>query len=129
MTDNPNSYTGQTFNAPVYINGDLTTNPDITIARQPFLLERYDFSVLRRTESIWFNIGFTFLGATAGLLINMLAKLIGSKIDDSIHFDSWEVFAFILSLILTAICFLINKYVSNEKRRLVERINEHFNNY
>ncbi len=108
------------------MNGNPFTNPAITIARQPHLLERYDFSVLKKTESLWFNLGFTFVGASVGLFINMLAKLLGSKIDSTIKFDSWEVFAWLIATGLAGCCFLINLWVPNEKRRIVEKINKHF---
>jgi hypothetical protein len=58
----------------------------------------------------------------------MLAKLIGSKIDNKIIFDNWEVFAFLIALGLMIICYVIHYIVPNERRRIIAKINEHFEN-
>lgn len=129
MSGMESTHTGQTFNSPVYLNGDLTTNPEITIARQPYLLERYDFSVISRTESFWFNLGNTLFGASLGLFINMIAKLIANKIDPKIQFHDWEIYAVVVAIIFMGISFLVNHFVPNEKRRVVNIIKKHFDNY
>ncbi len=126
--NNPPTYTGQTFTAPVYVNDNMTTNPQIRIARQPYLLERYDFDKIIKGESFWFTIAQALLGAAIALLLNMIAKLIGNKIDPKIAFDAWEVFAFLIALVLMGLSYLINQLVPNEKRRLVDRIKKHFEN-
>lgn len=126
MSEPKKTYSGQTFNTPVYVNGNVETNPQITIARIPYMLERYDFDKIIRGESFWLTMAQTLMGAALGLFLNMLAKLIGSKIDTTIPFDKWELYAFGLTLILMGICYIINHFVPNEKRRIVKKIKYHF---
>ncbi|MFD2565521.1 hypothetical protein [Aquimarina rubra] len=126
--EEPEDFTGQTFDTPLYINGNLETNPQISIPRIPFLLERYDFDKIIKRESFWLNIANTLLGAVIALFINMIAKLLGNKINSEIPFDEWEVYAFLIALILMIISYCINRFVPNEKRRIVKKIKDHFEN-
>lgn len=124
----PQNYTGQTINQPIMVNGSIMTNPQITIPRPPYLLERYDFDKLIKGESFFLTLANILMGAVIGLFINMLAKLIGSKIDQTIVFDNWEIFAFLISLGLMIICYVIHYFVPNERRRIIKVIKEHFEN-
>lgn len=123
-----NNYSGQNLEHTTYVNGNLETNPIITIARKPFLLERYDFDKVIKGESFVLSIANTLLGAVVGLFINMIAKLIGSKVNDKITFEDWEVYAFLVALVLMLICYGINKLVPNEKRDIINKIKKHFEN-
>jgi hypothetical protein len=125
MQNNQN-YTGQTFNQTVYINGEIATAPQITIAREPYLLERFDFEKIKNSVGYLNGIANTLLGASIGLFINMIAKLIGSKIDTSIKFDNWEIYAFLITLILMCIFFLIDYFVPNERKKIIKKIFNHF---
>jgi hypothetical protein len=108
------NFTGQTFNnQAVYINGEVTTNPQIAIARSPFLLERYDFDKIVNTKGVLNGIATTLLGATLGLFINMVAKFIGNKIDSTIKFDNWEIYSFLLTLLLMGAFYSIDYFVPN----------------
>ncbi|MCM4153659.1 hypothetical protein DHD05_18865 [Arenibacter sp. N53] len=120
------NYSGQIFNQPVIVNGEVLIDPLITIQRKPFFLERYDFDKLTNGNSVFLNLATTLLGAVIGLFINMLSKLIGSKIDPNITFDNWEVYAFLLALGLMIICYIIHYLVPNERRRIIKVIKEHF---
>ena len=124
----PQNYTGQTINQSVMVNGSVMTNPQITIPRTPYLLERYDFDKLIKGESLSLTFATILMGAAIGLFVNMLAKLIGSNIDETIVFDNWELFAFLISLGLMGICYLINYLVPNERRRIITVIKAHFKN-
>ncbi|MCR1026644.1 hypothetical protein NQT66_17630 [Cellulophaga baltica] len=124
----PQSYSGQTFNQPVMINGAVMTNPQITIPRPPYLLERYDFDKLIKGESFFLTLANILLGAVIGLFINMLARLIGSKIDPTITFENWEIYAFLIALVLMTICYIIHHFVPNERRRIIKIVKEHFEN-
>lgn len=121
-------YSGLTLNQSVMVNGAVMTNPQITIPRPPYLLERYDFDKLIKGDSVFLTLATTLLGAVIGLFINMLAKLIGSKIDPNITFENWEVYAFLIALGLMIICYVIHYIVPNERRRIVKIIKAHFEN-
>lgn len=94
-------------------------NPQITILRKTYLLERYDFDKLIKGESFFLTLASILLGAVIGLFINMLAKLIGSKIDNTIKFDSWELYAFFIALVLMIICYSVDYFVPNERKELL----------
>lgn len=127
MGQGSQNYTGQTFNnQAVYINGTVTTNPQITIARPPYLLERYDFDKIINRKSILNGIAITLVGASIGLFINMVAKFIGNKIDPLIEFDSWEVYSFLLTLLLMGLCYGIDYFIPNERKRIINKIRDHF---
>lgn len=127
MANENQNYTGQTFqNQAVYINGEITTDPQIAVARRPYLLERYDFDKIISFQGYLYGIATTLLGATIGLFINMIAKLIGSEMDSSIKFDMWEVYAFLISLVLMGIFYGIDYLVPNEKKRIIKVICAHF---
>lgn len=119
-------YLGQDFERTVLINGKAETAPSITIAREPFLLERYEFDKIIKGENFVLTIANVLLGASIGLFINMISKFIGSKFDSSIKFEKWEVFAFLIALVLMAICYLINKLLTSEKNIIVNKIKSHF---
>jgi len=126
MANNNQSYTGQTLNQTVYINGTIAVAPQITIAREPYLLERFEFDKIKNSKGYLNGIANTLLGATIGLFINMVAKLIGNKIDASIKFDNWEIYAFLITLVLMAIFFGIDYLVPNERKTIIKNICNHF---
>ncbi|WP_162549697.1 hypothetical protein [Hymenobacter nivis] len=122
----PQTYTGQNLNGTILINGSPTTNPQITIIRQPFLLEIHKFNILITNNSFFSKLIDPILGATIGLFINLIAKLIGNKIDTTIQFDKWEVYAFVISLIIMLSFMLLNYLVPNDRKKLINEINNHF---
>jgi hypothetical protein len=126
MSNIQQAYTGQTFNHPVYINGSLETNPQIVIGRKPFLLEKYDFDKLIKDDNPLNKISDGLMGATLGLFVNLLAKLIGSKINPKIPFDEWEVYAFILSFILMLISMALCRFIPSERKRIIKKAKAHF---
>jgi hypothetical protein len=127
MENNNQNYTGQTFqNRAVYINGEFATDPQVTIARSPYFLERYHFDKIISLQGYLYSIATTLLGATLGLFINLIAKLIGSKMDSSIKFDNWEIYAFLISLVLMGIFYGIDCLVPNERKRIIKEIRAHF---
>lgn len=126
QTKEKKNYKNEEFRQTIYINGNVETDPSITIARPPFLLERYDFDKIIRSESYLQKIGNLLIGSAIALFINMIAKLIGNKIDPKIAFDEWEVYAFGIAIILTIIVFAINEFIPNEKRKIIKKIKEYF---
>ena len=124
----PQNYSGQTFNHSVLVNGAVMTNPQITIQRTPYFLEHYYFDKLVKGDSPFLTWANILLGAAIGLLINMFAKFFGSKSDNTIKFDNWEVYAFIIALLLMLICYSIDYFVPNERKRIIKDIKRHFEN-
>lgn len=95
MNPSNTNYQGQNLNGTIYISGNPSTNPQIAIAKAPYLLEIHSFYILNNPHSdIFSKITDTLLGVSIGFFINLIAKLVGSKIDSSIPFDTWEIYAF-----------------------------------
>lgn len=126
MDTPPKDYTGQNLSQTIYIAGSPTTNPQITIARAPYLLEIHTFDTLVKYTNPIKKVSDALFGATIGLFINLVAKLIGSKIDTSIPFDKWEVYACALSLALLLICQAITYFIPGSRVKLIKEINTHF---
>lgn len=120
------TYTNGLLTAPIYVNGILMTDPKITIARIPYLLERYEFEKIIKVESFWLTLAQILLGTTIGLFLNMAAKYFGSMLSLTSNFECWEVIAFLISLVLMGICYGINCLVPNEKRRIENKIKQYF---
>ena len=117
----PKNYIGQNPNAPIMIKGGkIYKDPPLTMNRQPFYLERYDFDKIIKTDSSW--LCQISLGVGVGLFINMIAKLIANKINPKIQFDEWEIYAFVISLILTVGSYGLDRILPNEKRKIVNHI-------
>ena len=125
------NYQNQNINTPIYINGSLTTQPTILIGQEPYLLEKYDFGKIINGNDYSGDIKSALKGATLGLFLNMISKLIGNKIDKTILFDKWEVYAFGISFILLIVLFIYeyisNKFYPTEKRKIINKIKMHFN--
>lgn len=111
---------------PIFINGTVSINPLITIAQEPFLLEKYDFDKLINGKNFISEIRGPLLGIWIAFFINMLAKFIGNKINDKIIFDDWEIYAFIISIVTFFIVFIIDKCIPSEQKRIQKEIKSHF---
>lgn len=120
-----NSITGQTFNHTVIVNGKVTTNPKIQIARTPYRLQEHEFIILKESNSLN-KITEILLGAAIALFINLLAKLIGNKFDSTIPFDVWELYAALIAFALTLLCMLISFFVPTEKKAIIKKLKQHF---
>jgi hypothetical protein len=63
-------------NEPLYVKGGVEGEPVKYLAVKPYELDKYEFSVLKKkfeNKSMWFNAS---IGATAGFIILLLAKMI-----------------------------------------------------
>lgn len=123
----PRQIAGQTFeNRAILINGQIMSNPQISIPHNPYLLERYDFEKLINPNSNISNIAITLFGASIGLLINIIAKIVGQARGSTISIEDWEFNAFLGSLALTILLFVIDKFAPSKRKRVVRKINYHF---
>lgn len=121
------NYQNQNLNGPIYINGSLATNPSIFIAQTPYLLEKYDFDKIINGKNSISEFKSIFIGTAIGLFLNMSAKFIGNKIDNSITFDKWELYAFSISLFLMVVLILIDRFIDSERKKIIKKIKSHFN--
>lgn len=127
MTDNQSpEYNGQNFDGPVLVDGKVLMNPTILVSHREWVLSKYDFYQIINSQSQWLLMAQTLLGATIALFINMAAKLVGNKMDKTIVFDKWEVYAFFIAAGIMVTCFMIHKFVPNNGRKIVRQIKKHF---
>ena len=126
MTEAPKSISGQTLTETILINDSVEISPSVKIARSPYLLERYDFDKLANSANQFQKFAEILLGAVIGLFINLAAKYIGSKIDQRISFDLWEVYAFTIALVLMGICYIISYCTDSEHKKIKKKITQHF---
>lgn len=126
MEENSFTIDGEIRETPVLINGNLVSNPTIAIAREVYKLEKYAFYKLTSRDGGLQTYAQITTGASIGLAINMVGKFLGSKIDSKIVFDTWEVYAFFISAVITGVLFGLYYVVPSEKRRIYKKIKNHF---
>lgn len=77
---------------PLYVKGGVEGEPVKYLAVKPYELDKYEFSVLKKkfeNKSMWFNAS---IGATAGFIILLLAKMIQLAINQQpIEFELYEL--------------------------------------
>lgn len=127
MTIKRKQYSNQSLHETTFVDG-VETNARITIARPPFLLERYYFDKIISGESKWEQISKTFLGGSLVFLLSAIAKALTAHFLENVSIDEWELIALVLSLLLAGISAIIDYYVPNERKRIIKKIKEHFEN-
>lgn len=119
-------FDNQEIKQTIHARGEDAINANILIARQAFLLERYDFDKIIKSEGFWYNIGIALFGSSIVLLINIIAKAVGGYLNKSIKVDEWELYALLITTVLMIIAFLLHKCIPNERRRIIKKIQNHF---
>jgi hypothetical protein len=83
-----------TSNEPLYVTGGVDAEPTKYLAVKPYELDKYQFSVLKKrfeNKSMWFN---AVIGATAGCIFLLLAKIIQLGVNQQpIKIELYEVVA------------------------------------
>lgn len=121
------SIKNQDLSKTIYVDHNIVINPSITIAQVPYLLDKYEFDKAINGKSFINNFSDVLLGTWIALFINMVAKFIGNKIDNTIAFENWEVYAFCISLGVYFIILLIECCMTTERKRIIKVIKTHFN--
>jgi len=128
MTENEDkTVEGREYDTPLILPGSINIEPQRYVAEKPYDLTRYEYSFLKRnfTGSFWCNI---FSGATAGILISVVAKATTALLDmKNPELEAWEITAIIIGISVSL--FFKLKYKSEDDRtksELNEVINTHF---
>lgn len=122
-----NDINNQDIHDTIYVNGDLYTNPTISILQEVYKLEKYDFDKIINGKSGLNEVQSLLYGICLALFINMLAKFLGNKIDSKIAFDNWEIYAFLISIILLIVVCICNYYYPSKRKKIITKIKKHFN--
>ncbi len=117
---------GQEFDAPLFLEGDISGEPERYVAEKPYELTKYEFSVLSRALSS--NVlSQLFAGGFVGLLVAILGKSISALLDKKTPaLERWEIYALIISLAFSIICKFVKNKGEREKRNLENIIESYF---
>lgn len=117
---------GQEFDAPLILEGDISGEPERYVAEKPYELTKYEFSVLRRSFSSNFLFQL-FAGGFVGLLVAILGKSISALLDKKTpDLAKWELYALLISLVLSILFKFIKTKNDKEKRNLENVIESYF---
>jgi hypothetical protein len=105
-------------NEPLYVKGGVEGEPVKYLAVKPYELDKYEFSVLKKkfeNKTMWFNAS---IGATAGFIILLLAKIIQLAISQQpIEFELYEIIVIVVGA-LTAWVLRKPKITEDETEQL-----------
>ena len=110
----------------IFVDGNPFTNPSIRILQEVYNIDKYEFDKIINGKSNLSEIKNLLFGASIALLINIFAKLIGSKFDSKIIFDNWEVYAFGISLILFLLTSALDYLFPSPNKEIIQKIKSHF---
>ncbi|EIE1271966.1 MULTISPECIES: hypothetical protein [Vibrio] len=89
-----------TCNEPLFVKGGVEGEPVKYLGVKPYELDKYEFSILKKkfeNKSVWFNAA---LGATAGSIFLLLAKVIQlSLTKQEISIEIYEIATVLLGAI------------------------------
>lgn len=118
---------GQVISNPVIVNDPSTQTTSIYIQEKTYIFRRHELYVLKGNSGLSAWVSLT-MGATIGFLINIAAKFIYGQISNKQSVEKWEIYAFLISLGITIILALIDKFIMNdERKRLISQLENHFN--
>lgn len=126
---------GRQFDTPLYVDGEVSDEPERYLGEKPYELSKYEFSVLRKkkdSSKFWFQL---ICGATAGFILSVVGKILHAlilKVDPKL--ELWEILTILVGIVVAV--FLKNRktteeveadqieqyieqhYISNPKRRI-----------
>jgi hypothetical protein len=114
-------------NEPIYVRGGVEGEPVKYLGIKPYDLDKYQFSILRKSfdnKSILFN---ATLGGTVGGIVIVISKLIQLAIDQKpLNLEYYEIIAICLGGLVAIVFWLLRKYKiseeEKEKKELIENI-------
>ncbi|KGT09557.1 hypothetical protein ACH34F_05210 [Elizabethkingia anophelis] len=120
------NFTNERFTATIFVDGNPFIDPTISILQDIYHLDKYDFDKIINGKSNLSESQNLLIGTSVALFINMVAKFMGNKIDPKITFDNWEVYAFILSIVLLGIISVLNHFIPSQRKKIIKKIKTHF---
>jgi hypothetical protein len=114
---------------PLFVKGGVEGEPEKYLGIKPYDLDKFEYSVLKKTfdkKSIWFA---STCGATVGFVLIVFAKLIQLAISQKpLDLEWYEIIAIFLGILLALI--LRKPKISDEEKEkdeLIEDIGKWFN--
>ncbi|NOU26054.1 MAG: hypothetical protein HOO90_11035 [Methylotenera sp.] len=109
---------------PVY---GLLSDANIGTWQADYPLTALDFEHIKKGKSLTFNWANSLLLTTIGFGLNLLAKGASqiAGIDQKIYIGEWIALA--LGFVLTLILYLIGLRLPNDRKKVMNNIEEHFN--
>jgi hypothetical protein len=113
-----------TRNKPLFISGGVEGEPEKYLGVKPYDLDKYEFSVLRKSldnKSIWFN---SFMGGTVGGIVIVISKLIQLAIAQKpLSLEYYEIIAIGIGAMGASLSWMIRKYkLSDEEKEKMELV-------
>ncbi len=135
MTSNQESQQTQNivdrqFDEPLYVEGQITSEPERYLAEKPYELSKFEFSVIKKGKfktDTWFQL---VCGATAGLVLSILGKSLNALIQKQTpSLENWELWSVGVGIVLAI--FLKKKSKTEDEKEfdeIKEYINQHYDN-
>ncbi|MBA4285792.1 MAG: hypothetical protein C0434_09710 [Xanthomonadaceae bacterium] len=120
------SIEGERFDKPLILSGQISSEPERYIAEKPYELTKYEFNIIRKrmTSELLFSL---VSGATAGVVLSVLGKVISALIDkQSPSIERWEIWSVVAGLILSILFKLVRTKDYKERAQLEAVMEGHF---
>lgn len=120
---------GQRFDAPLYVFGGVTGEPERYLAEKPYELAKYEFSILKKGKfksDTWFNL---VCGATIGFFLLIGGKTLVALIQkETASLEKWELWSAVVGIVLAIALKIFRKKTPDEQEFEEARkcIEEHF---
>ena len=118
---------GHQFDTPLYVDGEVSGEPERYLGEKPYELSKYEFSVLRKKKALpkfWFQL---ICGATVGFLLCIVGKILHSLILKEIpKLELWEILTIFVGIVAAVV--LKNKKTAeeNEAIQIEQYIEQHY---
>jgi hypothetical protein len=99
----PWTITGQRFDKPLFVAGEVSGEPERYLAEKPYELSKYEFSILRKGKfksDSWFQL---VTGATVGLILAALGKALNALVQEQTpSLENWELWSIAAGIALVS---------------------------
>ena len=119
---------GKRFDSPLYVDGEVSGEPERYLAEKPYELSKYEFSILRKGKfksDSWFQLAF---GATIGFILAVIGKALNALVQKQTpSVENWELWSIAAGIVFAIIlCFWKKFSEEKEFQELSRNIDQHF---
>ncbi len=117
----------QKYDTPLYVNGEISDEPERFLGEKPYELSRYEFSIVYKNKApskLWFQI---VCGALTGFVFSIAGKILHSLIlKAKPKVELWEILTIIVCLIAAVLVKKIKTKEEVEAEQIEGLIDQHF---
>ncbi len=120
--------TGQRFDKPLFINGEVSGEPERYLAEKPYELSKYEFSILRKGKFKSDSLFRWSMGATGGFVLAVIGKALSALIQKQTpSLKTWELWSIVAGTTITlGLRFMKKSPDEKEFEKISEHIDQHF---